>query len=370
MRFFESLSAEFVAGHREGRPGQPPRWHGHNYELRATFTGQLTDPGLIAPVRLLEQCLLAATDPLDGSDLSGLLRERADPLLTLAEHAVRGLRRYLSKDVTHCSTILRHGEAGVALEGRRHWRVFPGEFSAAHRTYAPLLSEAENDAIYGICANPAGHGHNYRAAIWHRDADGVPASLWAEFDHRNLSADIPDLQGRNVVTEAIAAALARRAPGARRVRVWETPDFFADHWPGSGAYVLGRRYTLSAAHQCAPDNWDETNGRLLFAACGRPGIHGHDFGIIVTVSGALDPRTEAAYDLGRLDHAVEAVLAPLRHTLLNDSVPGLAPRPATTLAIAQHLLAALTPELGPALRAAGVSAAPRHWSWATRGQDG
>ena len=35
------------------------------------------------------------------------------------------------------------------------------EFSAAHVLAHPDLSAEENDRIYGKCANPEGHGHNY-----------------------------------------------------------------------------------------------------------------------------------------------------------------------------------------------------------------
>lgn len=38
-------------------------------------------------------------------------------------------------------------------------------FSASHRLYSPLLSEAENRRIYGKCSNPGGHGHNYALEV-------------------------------------------------------------------------------------------------------------------------------------------------------------------------------------------------------------
>ena len=34
-------------------------------------------------------------------------------------------------------------------------------FPAAHVLAHPSLSQAENERIYGKCANPAGHGHDY-----------------------------------------------------------------------------------------------------------------------------------------------------------------------------------------------------------------
>lgn len=34
-------------------------------------------------------------------------------------------------------------------------------FPAAHILRSPAFSDAENEQIYGNCANPAGHGHDY-----------------------------------------------------------------------------------------------------------------------------------------------------------------------------------------------------------------
>lgn len=38
---------------------------------------------------------------------------------------------------------------------RRYW------FSASHRLHCDEMSDAENQAVYGKCNNPHGHGHNY-----------------------------------------------------------------------------------------------------------------------------------------------------------------------------------------------------------------
>ena len=35
------------------------------------------------------------------------------------------------------------------------------EFSASHVCRNPQLSEAENRKLFGMAANPHGHGHNY-----------------------------------------------------------------------------------------------------------------------------------------------------------------------------------------------------------------
>ncbi len=37
--------------------------------------------------------------------------------------------------------------------------------AASHRLHAPTLSEEQNQAIYGKCNNPHGHGHNYAVEV-------------------------------------------------------------------------------------------------------------------------------------------------------------------------------------------------------------
>ena len=38
-------------------------------------------------------------------------------------------------------------------------------FSASHRLHSPEFSDAENQAVYGKCNNPHGHGHNYALEV-------------------------------------------------------------------------------------------------------------------------------------------------------------------------------------------------------------
>jgi 6-pyruvoyltetrahydropterin/6-carboxytetrahydropterin synthase len=38
-------------------------------------------------------------------------------------------------------------------------------FSASHRLHSEQMSEAENQATYGKCNNPYGHGHNYSLEV-------------------------------------------------------------------------------------------------------------------------------------------------------------------------------------------------------------
>jgi len=42
---------------------------------------------------------------------------------------------------------------------RRYW------FSASHRLHSDEMSAQENQAVYGKCNNPYGHGHNYALEV-------------------------------------------------------------------------------------------------------------------------------------------------------------------------------------------------------------
>jgi 6-pyruvoyltetrahydropterin/6-carboxytetrahydropterin synthase len=75
-------------------------------------------------------------------------------------------------------------------------------FSASHRLHSDAMSDAENQAIYGKCNNPYGHGHNYTIQITVSgpvdsntgmvcnlvDLDGfIEREVSARYDHQNLN---------------------------------------------------------------------------------------------------------------------------------------------------------------------------------------
>jgi 6-pyruvoyltetrahydropterin/6-carboxytetrahydropterin synthase len=98
-------------------------------------------------------------------------------------------------------------------------------FSAGHRLHNPQLSEAENREIYGLCNNPAGHGHNYGLEITLRGEvdpetgyvfdlkrlkEVVGETVLADVDHANLNVDVPWLAGVIPTAENIAVHVWRR----------------------------------------------------------------------------------------------------------------------------------------------------------------
>jgi len=112
-------------------------------------------------------------------------------------------------------------------------------FSASHRLYSDELSEPENRAIFGKCANPFGHGHDYVLDVRVRgpldpetgrivDLDTldtlVKEAILDPFEHSNLNVDIPEFQSSLVpTTENLAIVVERRLAAQWSSKFSSTP---------------------------------------------------------------------------------------------------------------------------------------------------
>ena len=127
----------------------------------------------------------------------------------------------------------------VKIELGRRYR-----FAASHRLHTEKLSEEENARVFGKCANPYGHGHNYVLEITvSGDVDpatGMIANLadldsFVErevievFDHHSLNEDVVAFRKVVPTTENLCIEIYERLksfPKAKleRVRVQETTN--------------------------------------------------------------------------------------------------------------------------------------------------
>jgi len=130
-----------------------------------------------------------------------------------------------------------------ATFGRRY------TLSASHRLHSDALTEAENQASYGKCNNPHGHGHNYILEVLVGgivDAEtGMVLNMAAldevvrkrvvdRFDHTNLNLDSLFVN-RVPTTENLCRAVFELLDGAVeparlvQVRVEETENNFFEY---------------------------------------------------------------------------------------------------------------------------------------------
>ena len=102
-------------------------------------------------------------------------------------------------------------------------------FCAAHRLGREEWTEARNREVFGQCANPNWHGHNYELEV---TVAGEPdpetgyvidlaalkrildERVVARLDHKNLNLDVDFLEGVMPSTENVAVAIWRQLEGA------------------------------------------------------------------------------------------------------------------------------------------------------------
>ncbi len=123
-------------------------------------------------------------------------------------------------------------------------------FNAAHRLFNPAWDEATNSKIFGKCALPHYHGHNYELDVklvgepdpdtgYVMDlkelSDLIKKEIIDRFDHRNLNLDTVEFRNLNPTAENIAIviySLLRPHIAAQldlQVRLYETPRNFVEY---------------------------------------------------------------------------------------------------------------------------------------------
>ncbi|MBM3922461.1 MAG: 6-carboxytetrahydropterin synthase [Sphingomonadales bacterium] len=123
-------------------------------------------------------------------------------------------------------------------------------FNAAHRLFRPDLSAQENDRLFGKCALPNYHGHNYELIVkvtgepdpitgyvvdmkWISDL--VQEKIIERFDHRNLNLDTQEFKALNPTAENIAIVIYDLlrphvlAQHDLQIRLYETPRNFVEY---------------------------------------------------------------------------------------------------------------------------------------------
>jgi 6-pyruvoyltetrahydropterin/6-carboxytetrahydropterin synthase len=132
----------------------------------------------------------------------------------------------------------------VRVTRRVHW-------NSAHRLYRPDWTDARNGEVFGACANPHWHGHNYEMDVTVTGEidpetgyvldlkvlkDLVEERVLGDLDHRNLNIEVPWLEGLNPTTENLVVAIWERLGGhlptgvrLDRLVLWETPRNYVEY---------------------------------------------------------------------------------------------------------------------------------------------
>ena len=120
-----------------------------------------------------------------------------------------------------------------------------------HRLHRADWSEERNQAVFGLCASPNWHGHNYEMDVTLEgeiDAETgfvydlkqlrelVEARVLVDLDHRNLNLDVAWMRDVNPTTENLVVAIWNRLKGGlpdgvrlKRLVLYETPRNYVEY---------------------------------------------------------------------------------------------------------------------------------------------
>lgn len=245
-RYWDSDQSVEENRERFGRWASPFN-HGHGYILWVSTRGRI-DPanGMVVNIKwiddVLQERVVQVFDQRSINDEVASFKNHPPSLENLLLYFADCLQVLPGEvELTHLrldETPLLYGEwTPNMLTLTRTY-----EFAASHRLHAPVLSNEENERLFGKCNRPHGHGHNYVLEVTvsgQPDAQtGMMCALDSldeiveervvdRYDHRNLDLDLPELQGMCTTSEVVAQAIYDQLDGhlpaqLERVRLFET----------------------------------------------------------------------------------------------------------------------------------------------------
>ncbi|MDB9313297.1 6-carboxytetrahydropterin synthase [Spirulina sp. CS-785/01] len=181
MKCIINRRAQFSASHRYWLPelsetenqaqfGACSRFpgHGHNYVLYVSLEGELDDYGMVQNLSDVKYAIKEyVLKDLDFSYLNDIWPEFQETLPT-TENLARVIWQRLSPHLPLVKIqLFEHPELWTEYYGNNMEAALTisTHFSAAHRLALDSLSYAKNIDIYGKCARPHGHGHNYHLEV-------------------------------------------------------------------------------------------------------------------------------------------------------------------------------------------------------------
>jgi len=224
--------------------------HGHNYVLFVSLEGDLDKYGMVENLSVVKQVIeKEVTSQLNYSYLNDTWSEFEQTLPT-TENIARVIWHKLAPHLPLVKIqLFEHPELWTEYQGNNMEATLTVKthFSAAHRLAIPSLSFEENQAIYGKCARPNGHGHNYHLEVTVAgeidDRTGMLVDLGQlqsaidkyvlePFDHTFLNKDIPYFAEVVPTAENIAVRIAEllRSPVQElgceldKIRLIESPN--------------------------------------------------------------------------------------------------------------------------------------------------
>ena len=86
--------------------------------------------------------------------------------------------------------------------------------------------------------------------------------------------------------------------------------------------TVSRKAHFNAAHRLHNKNWSDEKNQKIFGKCNYQNYHGHNYELVVSVTGKINPETGYVIDMGELKKIIKKeVEERLDHKNLNLDVP-------------------------------------------------
>ena len=86
--------------------------------------------------------------------------------------------------------------------------------------------------------------------------------------------------------------------------------------------TVSRKAHFNAAHRLYRKEWSDKKNNSVFGKCSNPHYHGHNYELIVHVTGLVDPKTGYVIDMKILKELIKSeVEDKMDHKNLNEEVP-------------------------------------------------
>ncbi|MDO6676076.1 6-carboxytetrahydropterin synthase [Tenacibaculum sp. 1B UA] len=69
--------------------------------------------------------------------------------------------------------------------------------------------------------------------------------------------------------------------------------------------TVHRKAHFNAAHRLFNPKWSDEKNYEVFGKCSNPNYHGHNYELIVSLTGEIDQETGYVYDLGKLKNLIK-----------------------------------------------------------------
>lgn len=232
--------------------------HGHNYILYVSMLGDLDQYGMVLNLSDVKAIIKREiTSQLDFAYLNDVWPEFQATLPT-TEYMARVIWERLAPHLPLVNIqLFEHPQlwADYTGDAMDAYLTISTHFSAAHRLALPTLSYEENLEIYGKCARPHGHGHNYHLEITVKGSINPRTGMIADlaevqqaiedhviepFDHTFLNHDIAYFADVVPTAENIAVhirdllrdPIAHTGAALHKVKLIESPNNSAEVYCG------------------------------------------------------------------------------------------------------------------------------------------